>query len=195
MNTQSFRLWNLDLCQDMPKQISSTGIVAVRGDITRIGTFLRENFPNFAEESQGVISSERIKRSKQIYLCGESDLIELQLDNKTIGIFVGAAEDWSSYYVRMFAIMPQYQTAHMIRRFIRECLFTPMTEAGVERISADTSPVNVAMTHLFGELKFYLTGSSLSDRWGPLARYTKFLNQANEEVFLRRFGVGGIIAA
>jgi RimJ/RimL family protein N-acetyltransferase len=116
------------------------------------------------------------------------DLLEIRCAQRTIGVLVGAPEDWSTYYVRTFAIAPDYQKRALIMRFVEECLFTPLTRLGVQRIHADTLPSNRPMTRLFGDLRFYATGQQLSERWGPLVRYTKFLDPACEALFLHRLG-------
>jgi hypothetical protein len=103
-------------------------------------------------------------------------------------VIVGAPEDWSSYYIRIFAVLPAFQRPALTRRFVRECLFEPLTACGVQRLVADTSPANLAMARGFSEMHFHVTGHQLSDRWGPLVRYTKFLDPACESVFLERFG-------
>jgi len=185
--TQSFQLWGLDM-SGPAKRLSNDGILAVRGDFTRIGNFLRDNYALFGEENHGRQPSAFIQKSKLAYLSTGCDLIELRHNGETVGVFLGAPEDWSSYYVRMFAVLPEYQRPGLIRRFIRECVFEPLTRCGVERVVAETSPANIAMSHLFTELRFNVTGHVLSDRWGPLVRYTKFLAPACEAEFLRKFG-------
>jgi RimJ/RimL family protein N-acetyltransferase len=117
-------------------------------------------------------------------------LIELRHCDTTVGLLVGAPEDWSSYYVRVFALRPDFQRPELARRFARECLFAPLAERGVERVIADTSPANVAMSRLLTELHFHVTGSDLSDRWGPMTRYTRFLSARCEAEFVRKFGGG-----
>lgn len=188
--TMSIQLWGLDLCAELPKQLSSDAVLAIPGDFARIGNFLRTNYALFGEETQGSAPSPFIQRSKRAFLGQSSDLLELQHAGETVGVLIGAPEDWSTYYVRMFAVRPEYQRPGLVRRFVRECLFAPLARCGVERVVAETSPANIAMSHLFTELRFRVTGNSLSDRWGPLVRYTKFLAPACEAEFLRRFGGG-----
>ena len=186
--TQSLQLWGLDLSAGLQKRLSNDGVLAVPGDFNRIVMFLRQNYAMFSEESQGADPSAIIQRSKHSYLSTACDLIELRHNGATVGVMIGAPEDWSSYYVRMFAMLPQYQRPGLTRRFVRECLFEPLARGGVERVVAETSPANIAMSHLFTELRFCVTGNVLSDRWGPLIRYTKFLSPACEAEFLRKFG-------
>jgi ribosomal protein S18 acetylase RimI-like enzyme len=187
-HTQTLQMWGFDLCAELPKKLSNDAILAVPGDFNRIGKFLEENYGLFSEEQQGAAPSAAIQKSKLAYLSNSCDLIELRHNGETVGVLIGAPEDWSSYYVRMFAVRPEYQRPSLIRRFVRECVFEPLIRGGVERVVAETSPANIAMSHLFTELRFRVTGNLLSDRWGPLVRYTKFLAPACEAEFLRKFG-------
>jgi hypothetical protein len=183
----SATLWGLDLNQGLPRELSHDGIVATPGDLTRVRTFIAEEFPSFGEESLGATPSATIIDAKRWYMRSACDAIELRHEDRTIGVLVGAPEDWSSYYVRVFAVIQTYQRPALIRRFVRECVFEPLTLHHVERLTADTSPANLAMSRCFSELHFHVTGHQLSDRWGPLVRYTRFLDPAREAAFLRRF--------
>ena len=164
--------------------------MAVAGDFARIGRFLTEQFTVFSEEAHGTAPDYIVRNRKHQYLRDACDLIELRIGDQTIGSLIGAPEDWSSYYVRVFAMRRDFQRPGMIRRFVRDCLLAPLADHGVERICADTSPANVAMSRLFTELHFHVTGSQLSERWGPLIRYTRFLSPACEAAFRRKFGAG-----
>lgn len=188
--THSAQLWGFGLCDDLPRQLTSDGIRAVAGSYERIRGFVAEQYAMFTEEGHGCQPSELAQKSKQAYLQTGCDLIGLMHGDKMVGLLVGAPEDWSSYYVRVFALLPEYQRPGLTRRFVRECLFEPLARHGVERVVAETNPSNVAMTRLFSELGFFVTGNQLSDRWGPLIRYTRFLDPACEQQFHRRFGGG-----
>lgn len=187
---QSKRMWGFALRDVLPHQLSEDGIVALPGELPRISRFLSEHFAMFSEETQGSAPNHVVRDRKLEYLRDDCDLIEFRQADQTIGVLVGAPEDWSSYYVRAFAMRRDFQRPGVIRRFVRDCLFTPLAEHGVERIAADTSPANVAMTRLFTELHFHATGHQLSDRWGPLVRFTRFLSPACEAEFCRKFGAG-----
>ena len=187
---QSGRMWGFSLRDVLPHKLSDDGVVAVAGEFPRMGRFLSEQFAMFTEESQGSKPNHIVSNRKLEYLRDACDLVELRHADETVGLLIGAPEDWSSYYVRMFAMRRDFQRPAVIRRFVRDCLFTPLAEHGVERICADTSPANIAMSRLFTELHFHVTGNHLSDRWGPMVRYTRFLSPACEEQFLRKFGGG-----
>jgi hypothetical protein len=185
----SRKVWGLDFTRGLPCVLSSDGIEATAGELDRVLPFMADQFASLTEEASGKRAKphESTAAAKQWYLSSASDLIELRHEGRTVGVLVGAPEDWGSYYVRVFAISPAYQRSGLIRRFVRQCLFEPLRAHHVERVVADTSPANLAMTRLFSELRFHVTGHQLSDRWGPLIRYTKFLDPACESAFCARF--------
>jgi len=188
--THSAQLWGFSLCDELPRRVASDGVEAVVGDYQHIQRFVDEQYSMFTEEGLGGSPSAFVRESKQAYLSTGCDLIALVHGDQMVGMLVGAPEDWSSYYVRVFALLPAYQRPALTRRFVRECVFEPLARHGVERVVAETSPANLAMSRLLSELGFVVSGNLLTDRWGPLVRYTKFLDPACEAQFQRRFGGG-----
>jgi hypothetical protein len=183
----SARFWGLDLAKTLPRVLSRDGVEAVPGELGRVCEFLAEAFPTFSEGELDAAPDPRMVEAKRDYLCRVSDLIELRHEGRTVGAIVGAPEDWSSYYVRILAVSPAYQRPGLTRRFARECLLEPLAAHGVERVVADTWPTNIAMSRGFTEMHFHVTGHLLSERWGALVRYTKFLDPVREAAFERRF--------
>lgn len=185
--TLSAKFWGLDLCASLPRALSSDGVEAVPGEIDRVRDFIALEFPAFMEDAFGVQQTAEMLASKRRYLETRCDLIELRHRERTVGLIVGAPEDWSTYYIRVFAVVQAYQRPSLTRRFIRECLFEPLTAYQVQRVVADTSPANLAMARGFSEMHFHVTGHQLNERWGPLVRYTRFLDPECEAAFHRRF--------
>jgi hypothetical protein len=185
--TLSNKIWGLDMTEGLPCVLSSDGIEAVAGELARVQAFIAEQFGSLTEEANATQPHASTAAAKQWFLGCASDLIELRHNGRTVGVLVGAPEDWGSYYVRVFAMSPAFQRPGLIRQFARKCLFGPLRAHHVERVVADTSPTNLAMTRLFSELRFHVTGHQLSDRWGAMVRYTKFLDPARELAFCARF--------
>jgi hypothetical protein len=98
--------------------------------------------------------------------------------------------DWSSYYVRSAALLPEYQGRQAIQHFLSGVLFPELTRAGVERVELDTSPSNLAMMHIATRLRFNPTGTLLTERWGALVHFTRYLAADSEQVFLDKFCAG-----
>jgi hypothetical protein len=180
-------LWGLNLNSGLPHVLSNDGVLAIAGELTRVSSFLAQEFPGFGEESLGALPSATVATAKRCYLQTACDVIEIRHGDRTVGVLVGGPEDWSTYYIRIFAVIQAYQRPSLIRRFARDCVFGPMSQHHVERVVAESSPANLAMARTFTELHFHVTGHQLSDRWGPLVRYTRFLDPACEAAFLKRF--------
>jgi hypothetical protein len=179
--------WQLDLCRHLPLVLSRDGILATSGSLDRIRGFLAREFPTLTEEGLGTQLTARLAGTKHWYLDNACDLIELRHEGQTVGAIIGAPDDWSSYYVRTFAVAPAYQRPALTRRFGRECLLNPLAAHGVQRVVAETSPANLSMSRGLCELHFHVTGHQLSERYGPLVRYTRFLDPASEAAFNKRF--------
>jgi hypothetical protein len=179
--------WGFDLYQDLPRRLTSDGVQAVPGELERVRAFLSRECPSLTQEGLGMAPSPRMQDAKRRYLCSACELIEVRQYDETVGVLVGAPEDWSTYYIRIFAFARNYRRRPVMRRFIDECVFEPLRAQGVERVAADTSPANYTTSRALTDLRFYVTGQQLSDRWGPLVRYTKFLDPACEAAFCDRF--------
>lgn len=177
-------LWNLDLSVGLPRVLSSSGVTATVGELQTTQEFLRREFPTFIE-SMPLTPKE--SAAKAAYFLATCDFIELRHDGLTVGAIIGEPYDWSSYYVRVYALSRTYQKPSLTRRFVRECLMAPLAAAGVKRIFADTSPTNIPMCRGLSEDGFVVTGNSLSERYGPMVRYTKFLCSEAEQAFVSQF--------
>jgi hypothetical protein len=185
--TLSDEFWNLDLARGLPRVISRDGVSIAAGEITRIRQFLKTVFPSLTEEGLGAAPLEpSVAETKRWYLGERSDLLELRKEDETIGVMIGAPEDWSTYYLRIYAVSPAHQRPTVTRRFA-ECVLKKLAACGVQRVVTDTSPANTSAALRLSELRFHVTGQQLSERYGPLIRYTKFLDPAAEAAFLSRF--------
>ena len=179
--------WDFDLCAHLPLRITRDGVEAVPGELARIRDFLNEEFPSLTEEALCGNRGAPMAAVKRAYLASACDLIELRHKGETVGAIVGAPEDWSSYYVRVYALSPRYQRPQLTRAFGRECLIEPLSAHHVERIVADVSPANIAMARGLCEMQFHITGHQLSERWGAMVRYTRFLDARCEAAFHKLF--------
>jgi hypothetical protein len=185
--TLSDAFWSLDLTRDLPRTITKDGVEVMPGEFDRIRDFLARTFPTLTEE--GLASAPldpSLARAKRWYLGHACDLLELRKNGETIGVMIGAPEDWSTYYLRVYAVAPKHQRPILSRRFA-ECVVGPLVACGVQRIVTDTSPTNASAALRLSEMQFRVTGQQLSERYGPLVRYTKFLDPAAEAAFVSRY--------
>jgi hypothetical protein len=185
--TLSDEFWSLDLTRGLPRVITRDGIELAAGDLDRIRHFLKTVFPTLTEEGLGAAPLEpSVAQTKRWYLGAASDLLELRKRGETIGVMIGAPEDWSTYYLRIYAVSPEHQRPVVTRRFAQSVI-ERLAACGVQRVVTDTSPANTSAALRLSELQFHVTGQQLSERYGPLIRYTKFLDPAAESAFLSRF--------
>jgi RimJ/RimL family protein N-acetyltransferase len=151
---------------------------------------VKEHYALIFEQSRNVpFSNTKHSDSKMRYYRIAGDFFEFKDGATTIGLLVGTPVDWSSYYIRSAAVLPAYQGRKVIQRFF-PLLFERLKEAGLERVEADTSPSNMATMHLLTRLRFNVSGTILSERWGAHVHFTKFLSDGVEDAFLGQFCSG-----
>jgi ribosomal protein S18 acetylase RimI-like enzyme len=118
----------------------------------------------------------------------EMDVFQFRAPEGVIGVIMCNPTDWTTYYIRTAAFLPEFRERHLSSRYL-ERIYEPLRAAGVERIEAETSPANMPMMRLFASSGFLMTSTSNSERWGYLARFTKYLREEGESVFLRQYCV------
>ena len=186
--SQSF--WNLDWRLFLPVELTTDGFAAHFSNYDSTLPFVRDHYRSiFQEKEETPFSSTNLGPNKERYYRGAGDFFEIKKDERTIGIVVGTPVDWSTYYVRSAAVLPAFQAKQLGSRLLR-FMFPVLAAAGVERVEADTSPSNLAAMQLLTRLRFNVTGSVLSDRWGAQVRLTHFLDRQAEDVFLQQFCTG-----
>ena len=182
-------LWGIDWSAALPYRKGPFEVVHSRFSAAR--TFVETHYATVFEEQQGPNTfASDVSSTKARYYEIAGDFFEVRRDDSTIGLLVCTPSDWSSYYLRSAALLPEHQGARIIQTFYSELLFPTLQRAGVERIELDTSPANLAMMHIATRLKFNQTGTLLSERWGAMVHFTKFLSEEKEDVFLRQFCSG-----
>ena len=180
-------LWQRDWLDRLPITLSGSNLIADRCSIEEAAGFIREHFPELTEERYaGTPSAQSVQEAKARYIA-LSDAFAIRDQDRMVAAFVGAPEDWSTYYCRVFAILPQSRRPRLTLKIAEEVLFPGLADVGVERIEAETSPVNRAMTNFFLASGFCVTGQRVTERWGALVRYTKFLRSAEFGSFAERF--------
>ena len=182
--------WGLELGANLPCQLRADAVIATRGELVRVAEFIRDEFPSLVEDGLCTVFGARIQQAKHHHLSARCDLFEMRHHERTVAVIIGEPDDWSSYYIRALAVAHSYQHPALVRRFIHECLDELLTSQRVERVLADTSPANIAMATLLTEFRFHVTGHQLSERWGPLIRFTRFLDPDRESAFLATVGAG-----
>jgi hypothetical protein len=182
-------LWGIDWDALLPLRVTSD-VVARRSSYEECLPFVRDHYAAiFQEDAASPFSTSRHTPAKERYYRLSGDFFEFVAADRTVGLLVCTPVDWSSYYVRSAAVLPEYSGRKLIQRFLPS-LFEALARAGVERVEADTSPSNMATMHLLTRLRFNVTGTVLTERWGAHVHFTRFLDEASEHVFLRQFCSG-----
>ncbi len=113
----------------------------------------------------------------------EMDVHVLLQREEALGVAMGHLTDWSTYYWRTLAFLPEKQSHGVGRRFIQR-VCDQLRDAGVRRVEAECLPTNAAIQHCLAAAGFVATGAVASERWGFLLRMTKFLDEEAKAAFL-----------
>jgi hypothetical protein len=149
--------------------------------------FMQEHYPTIFDSASGetrFLASPMTEAKRRF--CDESDVFVFRTAERIVGLFVANPADWSSYYMRSVAVLPEFRERKLLTRFM-ERSYAPLREAGVERIEGECSPANAPMMRMLVGQGFLVTSTANSERWGATVRFTKFLNEEAETVFLRQF--------
>jgi hypothetical protein len=184
-------LWGIDWRQHLPLSLTSEGICVEYSSFERASVFVARNYAEIFEQGpeNSVFTGGKVSSAKARYYDRVGDFFEFTLAGCTIGLLVCTPVDWSTYYLRSGAVLREYQGRKLLQRFL-PTLFDTLSVSGVERIEADTSPANLAMMHVLTRLRFNVTGTLLTERWGAHVHFTKFLDRDSEADFLQQFCAG-----
>lgn len=118
--------------------------------------------------------------------CASMDVFLIRRSGAVVGTLMAHPTDWSTYYVRSVALLPEARD-HDVATRIASSLEAPLRAAGVERLEAEVSPGNAPMIQILGGLGWLVTATVNSERWGTLLRFTRFLDEDAEAAFVRSF--------
>jgi ribosomal protein S18 acetylase RimI-like enzyme len=182
-------LWGIRWSEHLPFAADSD-VTVVESTIARAAPFIQAEYPRiFGEQPDAAFRASEVTAAKLRYYEHAGDVFEFVRDEKTIGVVVGNAVDWSTYYFRSAALVPEYRGTRLAEGFLRTLLGW-LAAAGLERVTADTAPSNAATVGTLTRLGFMITGSTLSERFGALTHFTCFLDQPREATFVSRFCAG-----
>jgi ribosomal protein S18 acetylase RimI-like enzyme len=182
----SRRLWDIDWGAD--------GVWNIDDDVTVENTRFADALPFIQEHYARIFGADEVgdrfvaspMTPAKRRFCDESDVFVFRSGAQTIGILIGHPTDWSTYYIRTAALLPDYRGRELVPKLL-EILAAKLRAVGVERIQAETSPVNVSTMRLFLNVGFRVTATSLSERWGALVHTTWLLSDEADNVFHRQF--------
>jgi hypothetical protein len=186
----SEQLWGIDWASELPLELTTDGVRVEFTSYDGTREFIERNYAEiFEEDAMTAFSSGEVTNAKVRYYTLVGDFFAFKQDNEIVGLLVGTAVDWSTYYIRSSAMKKAYQGRALIQRFL-PWVFARLERAGVERIEADAAPSNMTSVYWLTRQRFNVTGTLFSERWGALTRFTKFLSERREATFLEQFCTG-----
>jgi ribosomal protein S18 acetylase RimI-like enzyme len=183
--THSRRLWGLDWRRTTPWTFDDIRVESAVFDEAL--PFMREHYASIfgSQPNECRFLASPMTPAKRRF-CDESDVFLFRDAGRTIGLMMANPADWSTYYMRSVAVLPEYRDRRLLTRFMTAS-YAPLREAGVERIEGECSPANAPMMRMLVGQGFLVTSTANSERWGATVRFTKFLSEEAESVFLRQF--------
>ena len=186
----SERLWGVHWSSELPLRLTADGVVVEWVDFSRANAFVKGDYADiFEQDETSPFSGGKLTPARGRYYEEAGDFFVFSKDGADIGLLVGTPVDWSTYYIRSSAVKREYQGRALVQKFL-PWLFERLKAAGVERIEAETAPSNMASVYWLTRQRFNVTGTVFSERWGAMTRFTKFLCEDSEAVFLRQFCMG-----
>jgi hypothetical protein len=190
MRSLSETLWDLRWAEHLPFELGA-GCSVRLGSFQGALPFVSSNYAAIFEHDSGSpFRPDALSPAKARYYERCADIFEFVRAGETIGLLVCDPLDWSTYYVRSAAVLPGHQGRQLVQRFFSAFAFELLAQSGVARVDIDISPSNLAMHHIATRLRFNPTGTLLTDRWGALTRFTKFLSTDEERIFVDTFCSG-----
>jgi ribosomal protein S18 acetylase RimI-like enzyme len=183
----SRELWGIDWRDCLPRELSD-GLSVHAADFLTVAPFIGAHYPAIFEQDRrptrfrsGGSASSRLR-----YYQAAGDFFAFRDGAEIVAVLICTPVDWSTYYIRSAAALPEYQGRGLVPRFF-PFLFERLRAAGVERVEAEAAPSNFASLQHLLRHRFNVTGTVLSERWGALVRLTRFLDDDATEVFLDQF--------
>ena len=187
----SQKLWDIDWASHFPLRPGGGEVTIEMTSWEEISRFAAQYYTAVFEEdpARSFFAFQGKKEFRERYYREAGDFFAFTADRKMIGMFIGTAQDWSTYYLRSVLILPEFQGKKLWTRFL-ESLLSCLGHHGVERVMVDVSPSNLPNVHALNKLGFNVTGYLASERWGALIQFVKFLSPGHEGGFLDQFCMG-----
>jgi hypothetical protein len=115
-----------------------------------------------------------------------SDVFLFRSEQRLFGIMLAHPTDWTTYYIRSTAFLPEFRNKKVMMRFVHT-MCEHLRGAGVRRLETEVSPSNQATQHAQMSDGWMVTGTVTSERWGAMLRWTKYLHEDARSTFLRQF--------
>lgn len=178
----SQRFWDLDWSTILPWDID--GVTVSYETLDDALPFIEAHYPSIFNVD-GTFFVEEPNEARRRFTA-EMDVFVFRREGRIIGVVCGHPSDWSTYYWRTAALLPEVRGQGVVRRFSDDTC-ERLRAAGVNRVELDTCPANRPTMSLFLSQGYVVTSTAASERWGFTVRLTKFLDAKSGAVFRRQF--------
>jgi len=183
----SAQLWNIRWSEVLPFQFDEVRVEI--GPFSEAAPFIAEHYAAiFGNEDPSVKFLHEPMTDAKRRFSEMSDVFLFRAEQRTVGIMIAHPTDWSTYYMRSSAFVREYRSRHMLNRFLTS-VCEPLAAVGVKRLETEISPSNLPANRLVTACGWMVTGTSNSERWGTVLRYTKFLTDDAKSAFAHQFCV------
>ncbi len=181
----SQRLWDLDWAPHTPWRFGDVEVESAPFDDAL--PFMRAHYAAIFEATsrEARFLTDPMTAAKERF-CREMDAFLFKQAGTTVGVLMAHPSDWSTYYMRSAAFLPEFRGQGLLSRCV-EATFEPLRAAGCERVEVECSAANGVVVHMLSGLGFAVTAMQSSERHGSMIRFTKFLREDAEATFVRQF--------
>lgn len=179
--SMSRHLWDLE----WPSWSFDGGIRCEVGAFEDAVPFIEAHYPSIFHDDAGRFLDDRMTPAKRRFL-EQSDVFLFREGDAVVGITICHPTDWSTYYIRSTAFLPDARQRGLAVEFA-SWLEQPLRNVGVQRIEADCSPANAAVNRALLSSGFVVTATLNSERWGAMLHYTRYLSDEAAACFQRQF--------
>lgn len=180
-------LYGIDWNKLLPQKIGNYELR--KGSVESLFQFSIQNSEDAHDENSFVpgfkpFTEEISEKLKYYQLC--SDVFDFYLGDELVGVAVSNPSDWCSYYLRYILIKKEHQGHNLQNQWVR-FVIASVEPHGIERIEVDFSPANTVQLFHYQRMGFYYVGMTMSERWGAVMRYVRYLNPNRRDAYLDQF--------
>src|SRR5262249_15727985 len=115
-------MWGLDWTMHLPARLTDDGIVVQRSSYAEVSPFIGAKFAAMFEEdlAESSFLQASATEAKGRYYRLYTDFFAFKHAETIVGVLVCNPVDWSTYYIRFCAFLPEYQGRQLLQRFFPE---------------------------------------------------------------------------
>lgn len=182
----SSTLWGIDWSRYFPTPFGK--VTAELASFAEIAAFSKKHFPEIYHHTPGTqrFADTAAAAVRERYYKIAGDFFAFRDGGVLVGVAVGSPLDWSGYNFRNVSLLPSHHGQGIYQEFF-PFLAEILRSHGVERLEGDVAPSNQPHIHALTKMGAVVTGLNLSDRWGAVLHFTKYLLDGPQEVFHDQF--------